>query len=53
MAEGILRGILGVAVLLGIKPNPKLLSTERAKRPTVIDWGWQRSRGKKVSLKGS
>ena len=37
---------------VGIKPKARLLSTERAKHPTVIDWGWQRSRGKKVSLKG-
>ena len=28
-------------------PKARLLSTERAKRPTVIDWGWQRSREKK------
>lgn len=36
---------------VGIIPEARLLSTERAKRPTVIDWGWQRSRGKEVSLK--
>jgi|TARA_B100001093_G_scaffold184735_1_gene177397 uncharacterized protein len=30
---------------VGIKPDPKLLSTERAKHPEVINWGWQRSLG--------
>lgn len=37
---------------VGIRPNPKLLSTERARRQSVIDWGWKRSRGQQASLKG-
>lgn len=36
---------------VGIKPNPKLLSTERAKSKTVIDWAYKRSRGHKARLK--
>ncbi|MEM1180996.1 MAG: hypothetical protein AAGM22_21830 [Acidobacteriota bacterium] len=36
---------------VGIRPNPKLLSTRRAKRSAVIDWAWARSRGKKAHLK--
>lgn len=36
---------------VGIVRKARLLSSEQAKRPTVIDWGWQRSRGKEVFLK--
>lgn len=36
---------------VGIRPLPRLLSTARAKRPTVIDWGYKRSRGHKATLK--
>ena len=34
-----------------IRPNPKLLSTKRAQSGTVIDWAYQRSRGRKAKLK--
>ena len=37
---------------VAIKPNPKLLSTERAKKKAVIDWAYQRSRGNEIRLKG-
>lgn len=36
---------------VGIRPNPVLLSTERARNKTVINWGYQRSRGHKATLK--
>lgn len=37
---------------VAIKPNPKLLSTERARRAAVIDWAYKRSRGHKATIKG-
>lgn len=37
---------------VGIVPNPKYLSTERARRKSVIDWAYARSRGKRAKLKG-
>ena len=36
---------------VGIKPNPRLLSTDRAKRPTVIEWAYSKSRGQYYKLK--
>ena len=36
---------------VGVKPNPKLLSTERARSKAVIDWAYNRSRGHKAKLK--
>lgn len=36
---------------VAIRPNPQLLSTARAKSKTVIDWAYQRSRGKQAKLK--
>mgnify|MGYP001817852524 CR=1 FL=1 len=36
---------------VSIKPNPKLLSTDRAKNAAVIRWAYQRSRGHKAKLK--
>ena len=36
---------------VGIVPNPKFLSTERARLESVIDWGYKRSRGHKAKLK--
>ena len=38
---------------VAIRPNPQLLSTERAKRKSVIDWAVKRSHGQKATLKGS
>lgn len=37
---------------VSIKPDPKLLSTERARTKAVIDWAYKRSRGHKATLKG-
>lgn len=37
---------------VGIVPKPKYLSTERARRQSVIDWAYARSRGKRAKLKG-
>ena len=37
---------------VGIHPNRKYLSTAAAKRKSVIDWGYRRSRGQDVRLKG-
>lgn len=37
---------------VSIRPNPRLLSTKRAKSGTVIDWAYKRSRGHTARLKG-
>ncbi len=37
---------------VGRRPNRRFLSTERARRSSVIDWGYRRSRGHPAKLKG-
>ncbi|MEZ5300756.1 MAG: hypothetical protein R3F11_08880 [Verrucomicrobiales bacterium] len=36
---------------VGRRPNPRFLSTERARKPSVIEWAYKRSRGLKAALK--
>lgn len=36
---------------VAIHPNPKYLSTERARKQSVINWAYKRSRGHKAVLK--
>lgn len=36
---------------VSIRPKERLLSTKRAKKKSVLEWAWERSRGRRAKLK--